>query len=89
MEESFIKNLLSENGRMEKVVEIALKICLYEVGNNKIGSITLEEMKHIYNMLRYKEPMKQLGINKDYWELTEDEIVEINLQIARNNGYEV
>lgn len=32
----------------------------------------------IYNMSYYLEKMKQLGINKDFWDLTEEELDLLN-----------
>lgn len=85
-----IRNLLKNEKEVENLVVIAIETILETPeASIKIGCVTKEELIILKQMINFKEPMKQLRIEKSYFDLTEEEHEEIALQIARNKGYEV
>ena len=83
-----LKTLINDD--KDTIIMAALDFIIHDTqASHNFGCITLEEMHHIRNMMKYKKPMEQLGIKKDYWDLTDDDVEQIAMQIAQNNGYDV
>lgn len=71
----------------EVLIELALETCIENESILRLGSLTVKEMRQVYNKIRWKKYLEILG--KDFNDLTEEDIEEICLMEARDKGYEV
>lgn len=73
--------------QQEVLIKLALETCIQNEDTLRLGSLTVKEMRQVYNKIRWKKYLEILG--KDFNDLTEEDVEEICLMKARDEGYEV